>query len=106
MTPMIRTVNLQKFLKVKKIHWHLQGFNFKRGYFSIYFYEIVNGKPSTNIPHKKINSIILEQKKSLDRWIKYFISEDTNCYPMWFKYYVFQNIVKIGFFEKNTHFCD
>lgn len=43
----------KKFLKVKKIHWHLQGFNFKRGYFSIYFYEIVNGKPSTKIPHKK-----------------------------------------------------
>lgn len=53
--------------------------------------------------NQEINSIISEQKGSLDRWLNYFISEETNCYPMWFKYYVFQNIVKIGYFDKSKN---
>ena len=52
---------------------------------------------------KEIESIIIEQKESMNKWLEYFISEDTNCYPMWFKYYVFQNIVKIGFFDKEKN---
>ena len=50
---------------------------------------------------EEANHIIKEQKDSLDNWLNYFISEETNHYPMWFKYYVFQNIVKIGEFDKN-----
>jgi len=42
--------------------------------------------------------IISDQKQSLDRWIN-FILEDSN-YPDWFKYYVFQGIVKIGSYDK------
>lgn len=48
----------EKFLKVKKIHWHLEGFTFKRGYFSVYFYEVANGKPYKRIPHQNINFIL------------------------------------------------
>ena len=48
----------EKFLKVKTIHWHLEGFTFKRGYFSVYFYEVKNGKPSKRIPHQNINFIL------------------------------------------------
>ena len=48
----------EKFLKVKKIHWHLEGFTFKRGYFSVYLYEVKNGKPSKRIPHQNINFIL------------------------------------------------
>lgn len=48
----------EKFLKVKKIHWHLEGFTFKRGYFSVYFYEVKNGKPYKRIPHQNINFIL------------------------------------------------
>ncbi len=53
--------------------------------------------------NQEINSIISEQKGSLDRWLNYFISEETNCYPMWFKYYVFQNVMKIGYFDKSKN---
>src|SRR5690606_10820651 len=48
----------EKFLKVRKIHWHLEGFTFKRGFFSVYFYEVKNGKPSKRIPHQNINFIL------------------------------------------------
>lgn len=48
----------EKFLKVKKIHWHLEGFTFKRGFFSVYFYEVKNGKPYKRIPHQNINFIL------------------------------------------------
>ncbi|MBA5793345.1 hypothetical protein H1R17_02860 [Flavobacterium sp. xlx-214] len=48
----------EKFIKVKKIHWHLEGFTFKRGFFSIYFYEVKNGKPYKRIPHQNINFIL------------------------------------------------
>lgn len=49
---------------------------------------------------KEMDSIISEQRESLDRWLEYFVSEDTKYYPMWFKYYVFQNVMKIGDFDK------
>lgn len=52
---------------------------------------------------QEIDSIISEQKASLDSWLDYFISEDTNHYPMWFKYYVFQNVMKIGYFDKEKN---
>jgi len=53
----------EKFLKVKKIHWHLEGFTFKRGYFSVYFYEVKNGKPSKRIPHQNINFILSNKNR-------------------------------------------
>jgi len=42
--------------------------------------------------------VISDQKQSLDRWLN-FMLEDNN-YPYWFKYYVFQGIVKIGSYDK------
>ncbi len=48
----------EKFIKIKKIHWHLEGFTFKRGFFSVYFYEVKNGKPYKRIPHQNINFIL------------------------------------------------
>jgi len=52
---------------------------------------------------EEIERIIQEQKESLDRWLEYFYSDDTNHYPMWFKYYVFQNVMKIGYFDKSKN---
>ena len=52
---------------------------------------------------EEVNSIISEQKESLDRWLDYFINEETSYYPMWFKYYVFQNVMKIGYFDKEKN---
>ena len=57
---------------------------FERGYGHV-TYDDETKKEETNI-------LIEEQKTSLDRWLEYFVSEDTKHYPMWFKYYVFQNV--------------
>lgn len=46
-----------------------------------------------------LQNVIKEQKTSLDSWIDYLMSEDA-MYPMWFKYYVFQGMVKLGKFDK------
>ena len=40
-----------------------------------------------------------DQKKSLDRWIEYFCSDDA-MYPMWFKNYAFQGMLKLGKYDK------
>ncbi len=40
-----------------------------------------------------------DQERSLDAWVDYLTSEGA-LYPMWFKYYVFRNIVKLAAFDK------
>ena len=40
-----------------------------------------------------------EQKNSLNRWIDYFCSDDA-MYPMWFKNYAFEGMLKLGVFDK------
>ncbi len=52
---------------------------------------------------EEANSIISEQKASLDSWLEYFSSSDTNMYPTWFKYFCFQGMLKIGYFDKSKH---
>ncbi len=47
-----------------------------------------------------IETVIKDQKHSLDNWIDYLTSEDAT-YPTWFKYFVFQNITKLSQFDKN-----
>ncbi len=49
---------------------------------------------------EEIKQLINEQKQSLDNWLDYLISEDTNMYPTWYKYYVFQGMLKLGYFDK------
>lgn len=52
---------------------------------------------------QEIEHIINEQKKSLDMWLDYLFSKDTDMYPTWFKYYVFQGILKLGYFDKEKN---
>ena len=52
---------------------------------------------------QEIEHIINEQKASLDTWLDYFFSKDTDMYPTWFKYYVFQGMLKLGFFDKEKN---
>ena len=52
---------------------------------------------------QEIEHIINEQKSSLDTWLDYFFSKDTDMYPTWFKYYVFQGMLKLGFFDKEKN---
>ena len=52
---------------------------------------------------QEIEHIINEQKASLDTWLDYFFSKDTDMYPTWFKYYVFQGMLKLGYFDKEKN---
>jgi hypothetical protein len=56
-----------------------------------------------NIPddmrREMIETVIKDQKHSLDNWIDYLTSEDA-VYPVWFKYFVFQNITKLSQYDK------
>ena len=36
-------------------------------------------------------------------WLDYLFSKDTDMYPTWFKYYVFQGMLKLGFFDKEKN---
>lgn len=45
---------------------------------------------------KESAKIIKEQKESLDVWINYFLSNDSNIYPMWTKYWVMTRMVQIS----------
>ena len=36
-------------------------------------------------------------------WLDYLFSKDTDMYPTWFKYYVFQGMLKLGYFDKEKN---
>ena len=61
-------------------------------------YDLVN--PSSNIDkqlkEEHINTIIKEQKDSLDAWLDYFFGKDSDYLPMWAKVWAFQGMLKIG----------
>jgi hypothetical protein len=52
-----------------------------------------------NMRRQMIETVIKDQKHSLDNWIDYLSSEDA-VYPTWFKYFVFRNITKLSQFDK------
>ena len=41
------------------------------------------------------------QEESMDKWLDYLLNE-TVSYPMWFKYFVFQKMLKIGNYDEGT----
>jgi hypothetical protein len=50
-------------------------------------------------PERKIvlsEQIIADQKRSLEIWIEYLVSPDTDMYPVWLKYWIFTGIVKLS----------
>ena len=49
-----------------------------------------------------IQTIISDQKKSLDKWIDYLSSEDTRFYPTWAKYWAFQGMLNIGAYDNKN----
>lgn len=51
---------------------------------------------------KIANTIITDQKKSLDDILDYFLSEDSRFYPMSLKYWAFQGLINIGEYNKET----
>ena len=48
-----------------------------------------------------LNQIQKEQKSSLDLWIEYLCSDDV-FYPMWFKNYAFQGMIRLGRYDKEN----
>lgn len=52
------------------------------------------------------DEIIKNQKRSLDKWINFFMSDDANVYPFWAKYWAFKGMLNLGIFdkEKNTFY--
>ncbi len=40
--------------------------------------------------------VINNQKMSLDKWLDYFLRDESNIYPFWAKYWAFQGMVRIG----------
>ena len=74
---------------------HLESIALERGYGHLKYDEATKDK------EKEL--IINDQKKSLDEWIDYFVSSDTFIYPVWYKYYVFNSIVKLGSFDKEKN---
>ena len=52
---------------------------------------------------EELNEIIInDQKKSLDKWLDYFLNSDSNYIPYWAKYWAFQGMLKLGSFNKET----
>ena len=51
--------------------------------------------------HKMAQSLIENQKKSLDIWIDYLSSSDA-LYPMWAKYWAFRGMLTLGVYNKKT----
>ena len=52
----------------------------------------------------QLNEVIREdQQTTLDKWLDYFMSEDSNSYPMWSKYWAFTNMTKLATYDKEKH---
>lgn len=48
-----------------------------------------------------LEKVQLEQKRSLDTWLNYLIGDESD-YPMWFKNYTFQGMLRLNKFNKDT----
>ncbi len=46
--------------------------------------------------------IINDQKMSIDIWIDYFLSDESNHIPIWAKYWAFQGMIRLGTLNKIT----
>ena len=52
---------------------------------------------------KMTEEVIDDQRKSLDKWIEYFLyDEESKSYGMWEKYWVFQGLQNLGKYDKET----
>lgn len=49
-----------------------------------------------------IDTLIKDQKASIDPWVDYLVSSDTNMYPVWMKYWMFQGMTRLSKFDPET----
>ena len=52
--------------------------------------------------HEMAIQIINDQKKRLDVWIEYFVSNDSSYIPMWAKYWAFKGMLGLGNYDKQN----
>ena len=53
---------------------------------------------------RMIKQVIDDQKRTLDKWIEYFLyDEESSYYEMWEKYWVFQGLQTLGKYDKETY---
>lgn len=57
--------------------------------------EITDERRDSPEVRRHAREAIRKQKESLDAWLDYFSSGDTNAYPAWFKYYVLRNVFNL-----------
>lgn len=52
------------------------------------------------IKQELTETIIKDQKASLDTWINYFVSPDADAYPIWSKYWSFRSMLRLSNYDK------
>src|SRR3989344_3161982 len=50
-----------------------------------------------------IGVIIADQQSTLDNWVDYFTHSDSDSYPMWVKYWAFQDMLNLSNYDKEKH---
>ena len=60
-----------------------------------------NNEIDKRLKEEHINVIIREQIDSLDAWLNYFLSKDSDYLPMWGKVWAFQGMLDIGNLNKD-----
>lgn len=55
-----------------------------------------------DIKQQYIQNIIADQKHSLDIWLDYFMSKDSEMYPMWTKHWMLTGMTKLSTFDSET----
>ena len=66
------------------------------------YHNLVNPESENDkrLREQHIDVIINEQRDSLDSWINYFLSKDSDYLPMWAKVWAFQGMLNIGNLNK------
>ena len=54
------------------------------------------------VKHKFAEEIIDNQKRSLDIWIDYLVSDASSYIPFWAKYWIFRGILSVGNYNKKS----
>lgn len=54
------------------------------------------------IKRQYTEAIITDQKRTLDIWLDYFMSKDTQMYPMWVKHWILNGMVRLSRFQNET----
>ena len=47
--------------------------------------------------------VIADQESTLDNWVDYLSSEDSDSFPTWAKYWAFEGMRKLGSYDKEKH---